>query len=1284
VLGNDTDADNNSLTAALVVAPAHGSLTLNANGSFVYTPAANYNGSDSFTYKANDGQVDSNVATVTLSITAVDDPPVATNDSYTTAEDTPLVVPANGVLGNDTDVEGDTLTAILVSGPSHGSVALNANGGFTYTPAANYNGSDSFTYKANDGQADSNVASVLLTISAVNDAPVANAQSVSTNEDTAKAIALTASDVDGDALTFSIVAGPTHGALSGTPPNVTYTPSANYNGADSFTFKANDSHVDSNVATVSITVIPVNDAPVANAQSVSTNEDTAKAITLAATDVDGDALTYSIVTGPAHGTLSGTAPNVTYTPAANYNGADSFTFKANDSHVDSNVAAVSITVIPVNDPPVANAQNVSTNEDTAKAITLTASDVEGDALTFSIVAGPTHGSLSGTAPNVTYTPAANYNGADSFTFKANDGQADSNVATVSITVVAVNDPPVANAQNVSTNEDTAKAITLAATDVDGDTLTYSIVTGPAHGAISGTLPNVTYTPAANYNGGDSFTFKANDGHVDSTVATVSVTIAAVNDAPSFVAGANQTAAQDAGAQTVTGWATGISAGPADESGQTLNFIIASNTNAALFSAQPAVAANGTLTYTSAAGATGTATIGVQLHDNGGTANGGVDTSAVQTFTITVNAKPALSVANTSVVEGNGGCTAMNQMPFTVTLSPASSQAVTVNYQTLNGTASGDATCGNRSRGYIITTGTLTFAAGETSKVINVPVVGDTAKESNQTFALRLSNATNATLPASDAIGTIIDDDSTPHFTATSTSSSTIEGNTGTKTMLFAVAPTNENEQPMTVDFTTIAGPNARENIDYLATGGTLVFPPYTSDPQFVAVTVVGNLRHQQLHKFFVHLLNAVAAIVDPFDAEGDIVDDDPIPTISISDVTVGEANSGTVNAVLNVTLSNDSDDVVTVNYTTTDGSAIGGSDFVPQNGTLTFQPGQTSQVITIAINPAVMGELTEQFTVNLSAQTNSTIAKASGVVTITPPTSWVTTTVNEFGTGTVGAGAYLANTSGGEVSLAPTVGAEFAGTTLPSGWTSTVLSSGGSATVANGLITVDGDSVLSPTTFAAGHTLEFVATFTGQDQNAGFGLTSALLPPFAMFGVKADGQLYARSVAPGQAFETAIPGSWLNAPHRFRIDWNASTVVYWVDGAQKLTHTITYKGTSANMRPAITDLTTDGRALTVDWMRMSAYASSGVYVSPVYDAAAAVAWQRATWSADAGAGNNVVVEVRTGSTATPDGSWTSFAAVTNGGALTANARYAQYRITLTTSVANTTPAVKEVVLTFLR
>ena len=181
---------------------------------------------------------------------------------------------------------------------------------------------------------------------------------------------------------------------------------------------------------------PANTVPVAQTQSVTTAEDTAKAITLMATDAESNTLTYAIATNPSHGTLSGTPPSVTYAPATNYYGADSFTFTASDASLTSTPATVSITVTPVNDAPVANNQSVTTPEDTATNLVLTATDVDSSNLTYSILAGPVHGTLSGLNTNsgaVTYTPTNNYNGSDSFTFRAFDGSLYA-TGTVSLTV----------------------------------------------------------------------------------------------------------------------------------------------------------------------------------------------------------------------------------------------------------------------------------------------------------------------------------------------------------------------------------------------------------------------------------------------------------------------------------------------------------------------------------------------------------------------------------------------------------------------------------------------------------------------------------------------------------------------------------------------------------------------------------------------------------------------------------------------------------------------------------
>ena len=368
-------------------------------------------------------------------------------------------------------------------------------------------------------------------LTAGNDAPTATPQSVSTTEDTPVAITLTGTDPESDPLTFAVVTQPGNGTLSGVAPNLTYTPNANYNGADSFTFTASDATLTSAAATVSITVTAGNDAPTATPQSVSTAEDTPLAITLTGTDPESDPLTFAVVTQPANGTLSGVAPNLTYTPNANYNGADSFTFTASDASLTSAPATVSITVNPGNDAPTATPQSVSTTEDTAVSITLTGTDPESDPLTFAVVTQPANGTLSGVAPNLTYTPNANYNGADSFTFTASDASLTSAAATVSITVNPGNDTPTATPQSVSTTEDTAVSITLTGTDPESDPLTFAVVTQPGNGTLSGVAPNLTYTPNANYNGADSFTFTASDASLTSAAATVSITVTAGNDAP---------------------------------------------------------------------------------------------------------------------------------------------------------------------------------------------------------------------------------------------------------------------------------------------------------------------------------------------------------------------------------------------------------------------------------------------------------------------------------------------------------------------------------------------------------------------------------------------------------------------------------------------------------------------------------------------------------------------------------------------------------------------------------
>ena len=519
-----TDADGESLTYSIVTAPGKGTL-VGTPPNLTFQPAANLSGSDSFTFRVFDGVLYSLPATVSLSITAVNDPPVATAKTVTVTEDTPIGVTLAG-----TDTEGSSLSFTVLTQPTKGTLSGSAPN-LTYTPALNATGADSFTFRASDGAANSAAATVSLNINAVNDLPVAIASSVSTTVNTALPVTLSGSDAEGSALTYTIVTPPAHGTLGGTAPNLTYNPTAGYTGADSFTFRVNDGTANSAVAAVSITVSAGNTVPVATPKSVTTSEDTNVAVALSGTDADGNPLTYAVLTNPTKGTLTGTAPNLTYRPNANASGSDSFTFRVNDGTANSTAATVNINITAVNDIPVAAAKSVTTAKNTAVAIVLSGTDVEGSALTFAVLSSPTSGVLSGTAPNLTYTPNTNATGSDSFTYRVSDGTANSAAATVSINVTNSNQAPQAASKSLATMKNKEVAIELSATDPDANPLTYRIVSQPSTGALTGTPPNLAFKPETGFVGNANFTYVANDGIADSSPATVTVKVKESNKKP---------------------------------------------------------------------------------------------------------------------------------------------------------------------------------------------------------------------------------------------------------------------------------------------------------------------------------------------------------------------------------------------------------------------------------------------------------------------------------------------------------------------------------------------------------------------------------------------------------------------------------------------------------------------------------------------------------------------------------------------------------------------------------
>ena len=381
----------------------------------------------------------------------------------------------------------------------------------------------------------------LLASQPANQPPVALPISVSTGEDTAVPIVLTGSDSENEAVSCAIAIAPTRGTLSGTAPHLTYMPAPDYCGVDSFSYVVSDGELTSAAAVVFVEVTPVNDAPVAMAASITLDEDGSASTTLVAADVDGDALAFTIVAPPAHGTLTGTAAERTYTPTSDFHGTDRFVFEVADGVLNSAEAAVELFVAPVNDAPVASNIALETDRNLPIGLTLAATDVDGDALTYAVTMDPQHGTLEGTSPNLVYKPAVDFAGDDSFTFTAADGQAISDPGTIAIKIRATNRAPSALAALLEPVEDTPLLFTLTASDPDGDSLGYFVETQPAHGSLAGLAPNLTYTPDTNYTGGDEFRFVANDGTVDSAPATIAINvIPRPNQPPVVDAGTDQT------------------------------------------------------------------------------------------------------------------------------------------------------------------------------------------------------------------------------------------------------------------------------------------------------------------------------------------------------------------------------------------------------------------------------------------------------------------------------------------------------------------------------------------------------------------------------------------------------------------------------------------------------------------------------------------------------------------------------------------------------------------------
>ena len=556
-----SDPNGDTLTYSVTVAPTLG--VLSGEGALLtYTPnrqpTAGFVDTDTLTFVAFDGIENSQPAQITITIVSENDAPTAFAVDPAGPIDAISGEPVTFALSAE-DVDGDlvTFSATTTEG---GGVAM-ADGIATYTATATVAVVEFITFTASDGvdQAASEIV-VEVNVTPPNTEPVAGPQApVAVVEGESIDLVLVGSDAELDPLTFTVVDAPTQGVLSGDAPNLTYTanrqPTDGFVGEDQFTYIVNDGKVDSvEAATVTVTIAEVNTAPTAftvdpaGPLSVEmTDPATPITFSFVADDEDGDSVTFVLTTDPLTGDVVINGATATYTPAATETTVETIGFAAFDSVDQGEEIAVTVEIVVPNILPVATSQDVAVNEDEPLTITLSGVDPDGDdaLLTYAVATQPALGELAVDGQNVTYTPfrqpTATFVDADEFTFTVNDGEADGDPATVSITITDVNDPPVMGAVDLGdvVEGETATA-TLTAVDIDGDPFSFVLVTEPTRGSVTIDASTATYVsarqPIAGFEGVDSFSIAAvDDAAARSEALVVTATITERNDPPTVSA-----------------------------------------------------------------------------------------------------------------------------------------------------------------------------------------------------------------------------------------------------------------------------------------------------------------------------------------------------------------------------------------------------------------------------------------------------------------------------------------------------------------------------------------------------------------------------------------------------------------------------------------------------------------------------------------------------------------------------------------------------------------------------
>jgi hypothetical protein len=521
VLANDRDPAAGRLELVGTSDARFGTLELRGGGSIVYTPARDRNGTDQFYYHVADSRGGFALGIATVEVESVNQPPIARPDHAITEEGTPVTIEP---LENDVDPDGDLLTLAGHGQPTNGIVTLREGKLLVYEPHAAFHGVDVFSYTVTDvlGLRSEGLVSVL--VKPVNQPPAVSDLAFVFNKNRTHSISFVGGDPDGDTLTFTVVEAPKHGDLFAYPTVATYQPKVGFSGLDSFTYVATDGRLQSAQARVTLTVLDVNNPPVATAASVTTKQARLTPIALAASDADHEPLRFRIVGEPEQGSVLLSGTNALYAPRAGFVGQDSFRFLVSDGRDDSPSATVSITVTDQNTAPRVSGNTLSVVKNTAASFRLEASDPESDPVLFQLIQVPRHGLLTGAGGQLEYTPARDFLGVDRLEFYATDGALVSSNAFVYFYVREPNTVPWTTNLTVEVIADRPLRIRLEAKDDDGDVLRAAILKGPRQGRVFGQGLDWTYVAAAGYVGGDVFSYKVWDGLAYSREARVTISV----------------------------------------------------------------------------------------------------------------------------------------------------------------------------------------------------------------------------------------------------------------------------------------------------------------------------------------------------------------------------------------------------------------------------------------------------------------------------------------------------------------------------------------------------------------------------------------------------------------------------------------------------------------------------------------------------------------------------------------------------------------------------------------